>query len=48
MNKINDLKIKKIVEFGPGKILTNLFIRNNQEIDIVSIDQMSDISKAEL
>jgi [acyl-carrier-protein] S-malonyltransferase len=48
MNKINDLKIKKIVEFGPGKILTNLFIRNNQEIDIVSIDKMSDISKAEL
>ena len=48
MNKMNNLKITKIVEFGPGKVLTNLFIRNNQKIDIVSIDKMFDINKVEI
>ena len=48
MKTMNDANIEKIVEFGPGKVLSNLCRRTLKDIDIVNIETISDIKHQEI
>ena len=42
---IYNLKEKKIIEIGPGKILSGLIKRISNAFDIISIDKVDDLKK---
>ena len=45
IKKLEDSKINKIIEIGPGKILSGLISRITKKFDIKSIDKISDLEK---
>ena len=48
MKTINDANIQQIIEFGPGKVLTNLCRRTLKDVDIVNIETIDDINHLEI
>ena len=48
MKTVSNTKVQQIVEFGPGKVLTNLCRRTLKDIDIVNIETIDDIEHLEI
>ncbi|MDG1990262.1 MAG: ACP S-malonyltransferase [Dehalococcoidia bacterium] len=48
METLKRNNVTDVLEFGPGKVLSNLLRRTTQDIDIVNIDKLSDIENLEL
>lgn len=45
INKLEKMNIIKIIEIGPGKILSGLILRISKKFDIISIDKIADLEK---
>ena len=45
INELDSIKETKIIEIGPGKVLTGLIKRINSNYDIKNIENISDIEK---
>lgn len=45
INKLERMNITKIIEIGPGKILSGLILRISKKFDIISIDKIADLEK---
>ena len=48
MKTINNTNIEQIIEFGPGKVLSNLCRRTLKDVDIVNIETIDDIKHQEI
>ena len=48
MKTINNTNIEQIIEFGPGKVLSNLCRRTLKDVDIVNIETLDDIKHQEI
>ena len=45
INVLDDINEKNIIEIGPGKVLTGLIKRINNNFDIINIEKIFDIEK---
>mgnify|MGYP001412033679 CR=1 FL=1 len=43
-----DRGTKKFIEIGPGKVLSGLIKRINKDVEIISINEIEDLSKIKL
>ena len=44
IKKLEETGVKKIIEIGPGKVLSGLIKRISNNFDIVSINNISDLN----
>ncbi len=45
ITKLEQTGVKKIIEIGPGKVLSGLIMRITRNFDIISIDKIADLEK---